>query len=185
MRAFIGIDFGDEINQEIFDVQNKLKANSESGRWKPIDNFHLTLKFLGEVSPTQVEQINQAMSSICNSEKPLNLAVSGLWTFDGKDSIRVLWLGLTGDLDALRDLQNNIDGALQPLGFQAEKRGFAPHVTIGQDIVFKTDFAKIQAELGDVRLSTMTIKSLQLFESVLDQNKRIYKKVAEYSLSAN
>lgn len=184
MRAFIGIDFGDEINQEIFAVQNKLKSHAESGRWKPLDNFHLTLKFLGEVSSSQVEQINQSLTSACNREKPLDLAVSGLWTFDGKDSIRVLWLGLTGDLDQLRILQNDIDGALQPLGFPAEKRGFAPHVTIGQDIVFRTDFKKIQEELGDVQLSTMAIKKLYLFESVQEQGKRIYKKVAEYSLLA-
>ncbi len=182
MRVFIGVDFADQTQSEITGIQNQLKPYAVSGNWKSQNNLHLTLKFLGEVSTEQLPVIHDTVRTICSSRKAFSLAISNLWSFDGKDSIRVLWLGLTGDLDLLQSLQNKIDTDLQPLGFAAEKRGFAPHVTIGQDIVFKSDLAQIQAELGEIELKSQPIRSLYLFESQEVAGKRVYTKIAEYPL---
>lgn len=182
MRVFIGIDFSDQTKQEILGIQNQLKPYATSGHWKPLDNLHLTLKFLGEVQPDQIEQINETLSQLCNNRKAFELSIANLWTFDGKDSIRVLWLGLSGDLDQLQALQQKVDASLSPLGFAAEKRGFAPHVTIGQDIVFNTDFSQVQKELGEIELPIGWIKCLYLFESQEIEGKRVYTRIAEYPL---
>ncbi len=183
MRTFVGIDFTNEVKEEIIEVQNRLKGATQSGRWKSIDDLHLTLKFLGEVNSAQLIQVHDAVKNICMEKAPFELSVSGIWTFDDKDAVKFLWLGLAGDLDQLRNLQGDIDSALAPVGFPAEKRGFAPHVTIGENIVFKTDFAKVADDLGSVQLSTMPIKSIYLFESKREHNKRGYHKIAEYPLT--
>ncbi|MDD2534137.1 MAG: RNA 2',3'-cyclic phosphodiesterase [Eubacteriales bacterium] len=183
MRIFIGIDFSNEIKQEIATVQEQLKPYTVSGNWKPSESFHMTLKFLGEVGAAQITPIHEAIKNACMSKKPFELNLSRLWSFDGKDSIRILWLGLGGELDQLQILQAKIDSALHALGFPAEKRGFAPHVTIGQDIVFKTSLEQVQNELGDIELKTHLVKSLVLFESHEFEGKRIYTKIEDYALA--
>jgi RNA 2',3'-cyclic 3'-phosphodiesterase len=180
MRAFIGIDFEKELKNEIYELQQNLKRYAKKGRWKHIDNFHLTLKFLSDISLTQQAQIDDAMKKLCINRKPFSIALTGLETFDGKDSIRVLWMGITGDTQELQLLHKEIDKALTPIGFQSEKRKFKPHITIGQDIVFECGIDQIRDTIGKLELGFTKVDSLFLFKSEQVQNKRVYTKVNEY-----
>jgi len=180
IRAFIGIDFESELKNYIFELQQMLRIYAIRGRWKHTDNFHLTLKFLDEVSLRQQEQISEAMKKICITRRPFSLAVSGIGIFEGRDTIRVLWLGLVGDILELKSLYKSVDNTLIPIGFPHEKRSFNPHITMGQDIVFKCGFDEIQHVMGKVQFSSFRVNSLFLFKSEQVQNKRIYTKVAEY-----
>lgn len=182
IRAFIGIDFSVELKDDIAGIQKKLKQHTSKGRWKHSENLHLTLKFLGEVSPSQQSQIDALMKEVCLTKTSFNLAMTGLDAFDWKDTVRVLFLGIAGDIWKLKSLQEDIDKALIPLGFQPEKRGFAPHVTIGQDLVFDCDFKQIQDELGEIKLGPIIVNSLFLYKSEQVQDKRIYTRISEYSL---
>ena len=180
IRAFIGIDFDSELKNNIFELQQMLRIYAIRGRWKHIDNFHLTLKFLDEVGLRQQERIGEAMKKICISRRPFSLAVSGIGIFEGRDSIRVLWLGLRGDILELKSLHESVESALIPIGFPYEKRTFHPHITLGQDIVFKCEFDEIQRIMGNVRFNSFKVNSLFLFKSDQVQNKRIYTKVSDY-----
>lgn len=182
IRAFIGIDFSRELKNEIYKRQQIMKSYAHRGRWKYIDNFHLTLKFLGETTSAQREQINEIMKSICANEKPFCLQIKGVGTFPGRDSVRVLWLGLAGDIAPLQSLHQKIDTALAPIGFQPEKRSYRPHITIGQNIVFKRSTAQILEQMKDLQLGRVEVSSLFLFKSEQINNKRVYTKVQEYPL---
>lgn len=182
MRAFIGIDFAPEVKKEIFNLQQRLRKYALRGRWKHSDNFHLTLKFLDEISLTQQAQINEAMQKVCLGQKPFKLAVTSLGVFNGKEAIRVLWLGLTGDLFELKGLQRQIDQALGPLGFAPEKRQYSPHITIGQDVVFACGFDQIRESIGDVHLGTIGVDRFFLYKSEQIERKRIYSPISEYKL---
>lgn len=183
MRAFIGIDFEEEMKNEIYEIQQKLKKYAKKGRWKYIDNYHITLKFLDEISLTQKKSIDDVMGRICSDKKPFDLSASKLGIFKGKSSIRVLWLGLTGDIQKLQLLYKEIDKAFTPIGFFPEKRKFRPHITIGQDIIFKYDFNQIRDSIGEINLDLIRVKSLYLIKSEQIKNKRIYSKVTEYKFS--
>jgi len=183
MRAFIGIDFDRKLKNEIADLQQRLKCYAQKGRWKYVDNFHLTLKFLDEINATQRAQIDAAMKQVCAGCKPFNLTVTGLGIFNGQDSIRVLWLGLAGDLRELQHLHKEIDAVLAPIGFPPERRRFTPHVTLGQDIVFDCDFDQVREAIGEVRFTMPPVDRLFLFKSEQVQQKRIYSKVTEYKLA--
>jgi RNA 2',3'-cyclic 3'-phosphodiesterase len=182
MRAFVGIDFSREVKDEIYELQNRLKKYAIKGRWKHSDNLHLTLKFLDEISQTQKEKLDEAMENLCHNNKPFNLGFKGLGIFEGRESIRVLWLGLVGDIQSLESIHTEIDKALLPIGFLAEKRKFKPHITLGQDILFKSSFNQIKETVGEVEFGNIDINSLFLFKSEQIQNKRIYSKVSEYLL---
>lgn len=185
MRAFIGIDFDKELKAEIYKFQQKLKKYAVKGRWKNVENLHLTLKFLDEINPDQQEKINKAMEGISIARKPFNLAVAGMGIFNGRGSIRVLWLGMTGDMAELQSLYAEIDKALNCIGLPMEKRTYKPHITIGQDIIFEGSFDRIQEELGDPQFNSFRVDSLFLFRSDQIQNKRVYSKSASYSFTGN
>lgn len=180
MRAFIGLDFDENVKERIYAFQQKLKGDALKGRWKSIDNFHLTLKFLTEIGMAQKAEIDNAMQKIGALRIPFYLSVRGLGMFAGKDSIRVLWLGLMSDVEKLRSLQREIDQQLAPVGFLPEKRTFQPHITIGQDVIFDGGFDQIQNRIGTVDFGMMKIKRFYLFKSEQIQNKRVYSKVSEY-----
>jgi 2'-5' RNA ligase len=181
IRTFIGIDFENDLKNDILELQQRIRKYAVSGRWKHTDNFHLTLKFLDEISLRQQEQIDESMKELCFYIKPFDLAVSGLGIFNGRDAIRVLWLGFVGNIPELQSLHKSIDNTLTPIGFPGEKRSYNPHITIGQDIVFKYDYEEIQHVIGQVQFSPFTVNRVFLFKSEQEKNKRIYTNVAEYS----
>ncbi len=182
MRAFIGTDFSETVRAEIMAVQARLEPLAQSGRWQAESDLHLTLKFLGEISPAQLEALDTALQTVAGNQQPFDLVLSDLWTYMDGDLVRFLWLGLSGDLERLRSLQTALDQALEPLGFPAEKRGFAPHITLGQDLTFQTDFPSVRTAVGPVRIPGLVINRLALFASEGMQGHRSYRKVADYPL---
>lgn len=182
MRAFIGIDFENEIKNGILELQQRLKKYAVKGRWKHFDNFHLTLKFLNEIDSKQQQLINKTLINLCSKQQPFGLQISGLGIFNGRDSIRVIWLGLAGDISALNSLQRSIECELAPLGFAQDKRSYNPHITIAQDVVFECGFDEIKKSIGKFELNSSIVDSIYLFKSEQVQNKRIYTKESGYKL---
>lgn len=182
IRTFIGIDLDDDHKKSIYDLQQRLRKYAIRGRWKHSSNFHLTLKFLGEISMDQKKQIDLSMSSICSVQKPFSLEISETGTFKGRNSIRVLWLGLTGSLKTLHHLAGSIDRSMSALGFPPERRPFTPHITIGQDIIFECPFEIIQDSIGSISLGPINVEKVNLFKSEQVQNKRVYTIISEYNL---
>lgn len=182
MRAFIGVDFDKEQKNKINELQQRLRRYAVRGRWKHIDNFHLTLKFLDDISSSQQMQIDNVMKEICSTVKPFNLELKDIGVFKGRDSIRVLWMGLGGDIEELSTLHKRVDELLIPVGFIPEKRSYKPHITIGQDLVFDCDFQQIRDSIGKLDFSPVIVNSLHLFKSEQIANKRVYTKVSDYNL---
>jgi len=154
-----------------------------SGRWKYIDNFHLTLKFLGETKPENLKIINEKLIAACYEYEVFKLKFSNIGYFPGKDSIRVLWLGLEGDTDKLCNLQGSIDRQMADIGFKPEKRKYVPHITIGQDVVFKINFQELKEMVNFSEIPEITVKSISLFKSEQISNRRVYKSIYNYEFT--
>lgn len=180
IRAFIGMDLGSDCKDYIRGLQQSLRKYAVRGRWKHSDNFHLTLKFLDEIDAEQARQIDAALKVICGQQDPFRLGISDLGTFKGRDDIRVLWLGLTGEVRILQMLVGNMEKALAAIGFQPEKRPYTPHITIGQDIVFDRPFDQIRESIGHIGFGPVKMEKLTLFKSEQLLNKRVYTKISEY-----
>lgn len=180
MRTFIAVDFSDEVKKEILEIQRRLRENAVSGRWKYSGNFHLTLKFLGEVELRSIDKINRILDEICAVQKPFVLKPSQLGQFKGNGCCRVVWLGMEGETAALAKLQKSIDSELEKIGFEKEKRDYKPHVTIGQDVVFREGFEAIEKEAGLLSVSETSVKSLVLFKSEQIGRKRVYTPIREH-----
>ncbi|MCX7745519.1 MAG: RNA 2',3'-cyclic phosphodiesterase [Clostridia bacterium] len=182
MRSFIGIDFSKELKSKIADIQMKLRSDADVGRWKYIDNFHLTLKFLDEISKEQTDDIHQKLEEISERTEKFELRLEELGNFPGKDKIRVVWLSVGGELERLHHLQRQIDQALELIGFEKEKRKYTPHITIAQDVRFRSHFEEVKKRVLLDTLPSIKVDKLYLFKSEQIGNKRVYTPVREYKL---
>jgi RNA 2',3'-cyclic 3'-phosphodiesterase len=182
MRAFLGIDFSNDIKKSISSLQKELKGNAIKGRWKYYENFHVTLKFFDNINDIQKIDIDHAAKAVCENFGRFKLGFGDLGTFEGKGNIKVLWIGLTGDEDRLNKLHNNIDCSLSEYGFEKDKRNFKAHITIGQELLFNCTLEELNKIRTRVDFSKAVVNKLYLFKSEQIGTSRVYTKIEEYRL---
>lgn len=99
-------------------------------RWTPPGNWHLTLRFLGDVPASRCGEVADALKAIPFA--PVTLAVGGAGVFPARGAPRVLWLGLARGARECAAMAGAVDAALVPLGFAPDARPFAPHLTLAR-----------------------------------------------------
>ena len=133
LRVFIALSIPPPAKFELEKVVQHLAAQVPNGvRWVSLDGIHLTLKFLGNIDPAQVEDITEAMTRGSLGTPPFKMFLSGLGTFPNQKRPRIIWAGVQGDLDSVGKLQAGIEAEVSGLGFPREKRPFTPHLTLGR-----------------------------------------------------
>ena len=133
IRSFIAIELPEEARSGLGKLRNELERVEHAFvKWVNPEGIHLTLKFLGSIPSKQVAEVGEAMEGATRGISPFHLEISGLGAFPNLKQPRVLWVGISGELDKLLGLQRNIDSALSPLGFTKEKRPFVPHLTLAR-----------------------------------------------------
>ena len=132
IRSFIAIELPDGIKSGLENTQQELKSMQLRARWVKPGNIHLTLKFLGNIDPLDIDNIAGAMDDAAREFAPFTLKVSGIGFFPGIKRPRVVWVGLGSDGQILFDLQRNLEDRLAVVGFPKEKRAFKAHLTLGR-----------------------------------------------------
>jgi len=133
IRSFIAIELPQNVKHGLARLISELEGTKHPYvKWANPEGVHLTLKFLGNIPFKQVIEITKAMEEAAQGVPPFHLEVSSLGAFPNLKQLRVLWVGIKGEIDNLLSLQQNIDSALAPLGFAAEKRPFTPHLTLAR-----------------------------------------------------
>lgn len=182
MRSFIALEFNDNLKSRLNNIKFKLKDNSIRGSWVYKDNFHLTLKFLGDIDPQYVGEIDSTLQSISDKHDPIEMALSDIGFFRGKNEIRVVWVGMKGDLDSLILLNKTVQERMETLGFKKEKRKFTPHITLGRRVVFDTRLHNINELIKDDLNYKFKLDTISLMKSENIDNKRIYTPLSTYKL---
>jgi 2'-5' RNA ligase len=132
IRSFIAIDLPQKTRENLAAIQDQLRQSQAGVRWVKPGSIHLTLKFLGNILPEQVDEIAAAVAQLVRDEPPITLCAAGLGAFPSPRKPRVIWVGFRGEVDRLANIQAGLEKALEPLGFARETRGFRPHLTIGR-----------------------------------------------------
>ncbi len=132
IRAFIAIDMPDDVTAALNRLQQELKSLRLNVRWVRPENIHLTLKFLGDIKPADIETIGEAMADAVEGRPPFMLTLSGIGFFPGVNRPRVIWVGLGGETRHLTDLQTHLADRLAAVGFPREKRSYQAHLTLGR-----------------------------------------------------
>ena len=132
IRSFLAIRLPEPIRKDLESIQERLKETDAPVKWVTPDNVHLTLKFLGNIESKDVEKIHDIVSKIVTKETHLILRGEGVGAFPHIKSPRVIWVGISGEIDRLKDIHIRMEEELETIGFRPEERSFSPHLTIGR-----------------------------------------------------
>lgn len=183
VRSFIAIELPDELKSRLSWLQAQLKSD-EFSRVKWVDPYavHLTLKFLGNVAVDRLDKIAGGMEVAVRGVKPFCLEVNELDVFPNLKRVRVVWVGLGGEIDKLSQIQQRLESDLAPLGFTAESRPFVPHLTLAR-LRDQASLAEWQ-RFGDLVASTkfgasftFEVSRISLMRSELTREGAIYSRI--------
>jgi 2'-5' RNA ligase len=176
VRAFIALEIGPKMRQAIAELQESLRPRVPGARFVRPEGIHLTLRFLGEARPDQVEVLRPALGTAARSCPPLEIRVRGLGTFPERGAPRVLWLGIEAP-ESVRALQRACETAAVGAGFAREGRPFRAHLTLAR---FRERVRR--PELPPTELGTTGLSHLILFQSELKPGGAVYTPVARFAL---
>lgn len=167
-RLFIGIKINP--NKKLLDFYFNLKASlkDEKIKWVPAENFHITLKFLGDTSPSLIPQIVDSLNLIIKDFQKFTLEINGLGCFKKHRRTNVIWLGLK-NTQLLETLAKKVDEAMLQYGFERETRALKAHLTLGRVkfIANEKQLDNLIYEFGRVRFQNFEVTEIILFESML------------------
>jgi RNA 2',3'-cyclic 3'-phosphodiesterase len=182
LRTFIAVNIPPSIQQAIQKKVNDLRRYAgDSIRLVKVKNIHLTLKFLGDVSPSDVEKLTQILRAEADSCPAFDIAIGGLGSFPNSKQPRVLYIGVQAPA-GLEALQGGIESACSRLGYESDSRPFSPHLTIGRvrDHVSPGDLQKVRRALEETQidsLGTLRVDSVHLYKSELKPGVPSYTKL--------
>jgi 2'-5' RNA ligase len=133
IRSFVAIELSEEAKEGLARLRRELERDEHRFvKWVDSGGIHLTLKFLGNIPSKRVAEITEALGKATQGISPFHLEISGIGAFPSVKQVRVLWVGVGGEVDKLSKLQQNVDSALAALGFAKEERPFVPHLTLAR-----------------------------------------------------
>jgi 2'-5' RNA ligase len=173
IRAFIAIEIPETLRAALGKTRDALKLELSAARlrWPPVENIHLTLKFLGDILPDDVERIGAALRVSAESLSRFEIRLAGLGVFPKMQQPRVFWLGVEAPPE-LATLQRGIEVGCAGLGFPPERRAFSPHLTLAR---FKRganrrDYGRMVEVLeahSDTQVGAAMVNEVILFQSTL------------------
>jgi RNA 2',3'-cyclic 3'-phosphodiesterase len=180
MRAFIAIDLPPEIQECVGKISGELKDKLTNlpVRWVPLENIHLTLKFLGDVSYKNLEMLTEIIQQIASGFHNFDISVGGIGAYPKIHKPRVIWIGLEGPSE-LTSLQHSIETETTRLGYVREERPFSPHLTLARVSrnANSHEIRQISSILGDYKvgfLGVANVSEMHLLKSDLKPGGAIY-----------
>lgn len=183
IRSFIAIDLPDSLNTALERASRQLQ-DLLAGlpiRWVPVQNIHLTLKFLGDVSENNIPMIQSIVQSEAAQHRIFEISVGGFGVFPNSARPRVLWVGVEAP-DELINLQRRIDVESARLGYAPDQREFSPHLTFGR-VSRNASPKEVRKASGLLRnhkigfLGAARIENVTLFRSDLGPDGAVYSKI--------
>ena len=176
-RVFIAIEIPKEIKEAIAETSKELNEFEREKKIKKVEtrNYHITLKFVGEISNETIDKISKILEVIVKKYNPMELELSGVGVFPNKNYIRIVWIG-TKEIEkntnnkTLGKLVEEINNELEKIGITRDKNKFSPHITIAR-VKRKIDLSKFIEKNSSKRFGRIKINNLALVESILAKGK--------------
>ena len=181
LRTFIAVELPDSLHKELAQLETILRRSGADVKWVNPENIHITLKFLGYVTPENIKKIEKLLDGLARPFAPFSITAEGIGAFPKLLYPRVIWVGIKDTSGKIKEIAEKLDDALLKLGFEKESREFTAHLTLGRvrslknkeklkELIEKNPFScDIDIQVGKV----------VLFKSTLTQSGSIYTKLHE------
>ncbi len=183
IRCFVAIELPDKVQHLLTEIQGSLREEIGGASWTRKGNFHLTLKFIGEVESEKIDRIDSILQRAFLSYKPFLIEVGGIGVFPNLDRPRVLWIGLKrGEADVSK-LARVVNQRFVKMGIRNESR-FHPHLTLARlrrpvNLESKVEFFK---KFDKVIGTVLTVNQIALIKSELQRSGAVYTPLKHYKL---
>ncbi len=179
MRVFFAIELDEGIKDYLSEIQNEVKSHCISGNFTFKENFHLTLRFIGEQNVQQVENLKQVLKDVAyNPEFEFRLDMLGSFK---KGNRSIIWTGLEKSLH-LQELYNNMENSLFQTGYQKEERSYNPHITLAREVKMENIGFIEKMEIEKLNIK---VESISLMESKRINDKLAYVPLERAELQKN
>lgn len=181
IRSFLAFDIDSEaVMKKLRDVQALLVKTGADLKPVEPENIHITVRFLGNVSPDTVEKIYGNMQKM--QFTPFDVKIHGVGAFPDARYPRVVWAGMTQGANELHQIFSQMEPHLQALGFAPDPKGFSPHLTIarvrsGRN---KLELGKFIMDSKDFEFGMIRAKCFRLKKSELTPKGPIYSTLKEF-----
>jgi len=187
-RLFIALSSSGDLQREITDLQSRLEKLGLPLRFEPAEKLHLTLNFIGAIDKTETEKISGLIKDVASEFSSFSLTPAFLETLYQKHGTSLVYLGLSGDVPVLKNLQSELKKGLSGIHLPQPDR-FLPHITIGgfkkADPVLTKSFMDTVREFDFSPLSGFTVDRITLYESLLSKEGSHYRRLRQFSLSSD
>lgn len=178
MRLFVALDLPPMLRMRLVGLCGGIPG----ARWVQAENFHLTLRFIGEVAAWQAREIDDALAAV--RAPGFTLALAGVGTFERAGKPHTLWVGVERN-ERLDHLRAKVETALQRAGLEPERRRFSPHVTLARldEGVHAAKLAAFVQGHNLFRAGPLEIERFTLFSSRLGKEHAVYIPEVDYALA--
>jgi 2'-5' RNA ligase len=183
IRAFIAIELSQAIRLKLDETSHWLQSQLTGVpiRWVAVNNIHLTLKFLGEVSTSNLDLLQSMLDACLKCVSPFEFSVGQVGAFPNPKRARVLWVGVSAPPE-LKAAQRGIEAQMESLGYPREGRPFSPHLTLGRvgKDAHPNHLQAIGRALESSQVSTlgsMQVQAVHLFKSDLQPGGAVYTRI--------
>ncbi len=180
MRAFIAVDIEDPaLVSRLVSIRDAFVATGAP--MKPVEdqNLHITLRFLGEIPVSMVDEVHRVMSSV--AFRRFRIRIAGVGAFPTVSRPRVIWVGVREGAEELARIHDEIERGLRRLGFRPEREEFVPHITLARIKGSRNldRVVKLLNQYADVEVGEMTVEVIRLKQSILTRSGPIYRTLRE------
>ena len=192
MRIFVALDLDEAIRARLATFMEGVREFAPDVRWVRVESLHVTLKFIGEQRPENLEHLRSALSAV--RSPAVQIAFGGYGFFPTPKAARVFWIGIHSGPE-LSQLAASIDAASFDIGVPKEDHAFSPHLTLARGgsgapskqrgDVPNRRFQLLSEQLANVsqpEFGTMTAREFSLFESHLGRGGSRYSKLHRFPL---
>jgi len=174
IRSFIAIELDEKTHEYLTQVQEELKKQGGDIKWVTSSNIHLTLKFLGNVTPEKIDKIKVVLDEIAKTHAPFEMSLSEVGGFPNLKRPRVIWTGIDKGAQQATALAGDLEEKLEELGFLKESRPFKCHLTLGRVRKNKDPGGPIKRPPGSSFSPVFPVTHLTLFQSTLTPKGAVY-----------
>ncbi len=188
VRSFIAIELPDELKLGLAQLEAQLKMSKQPWvKWVDPYSIHLTLKFLGSIAVDRISEIVGVMKEAIQGIPPFRLEVKDLGVFPSLRRVQVAWVGISGEVDKLSQLQQHLESHLARLGFAPESRPFTPHLTLARlrnraSLDERQSFGQLIATTRFEATYTIKVDAINLMRSQLTREGAIYSRIGSVGL---
>jgi RNA 2',3'-cyclic 3'-phosphodiesterase len=181
-RLFVAADVPESVRLGLDHDLERMRATHPELRWSPVENWHVTLKFLGAVWPPQVEEARSAIEVVAAETDRFDTRLLGADAFPSARRARVLWIGMSDPQERFPALAGVLDEALGRI-VKPEERPFTPHLTVARAKYPVTLEEELHAVAG-IRSETFPVDHVTLYRSHLRRPAPLYERVETFPLGS-